>query len=89
MAFAENRAAFFADFGVDALIGGASVRGLFSAPYAESFGMGGTAPVFEAETARVANVARGAVITIAGTNYHVAEIRPDGTGMTALILETE
>lgn len=71
-----------------ASIGGAEIPGLFRSPYAESFGLAaGSAPVFRCASADVASVAQDAAATINGTAYTVAEIKPDGTGMTLLILE--
>lgn len=50
-------------------------------------GMTGTQPVAMAKTANVVDVAVGCAITISGTDYKVAELQPDGTGMTTLTLE--
>lgn len=86
MAFTENPLAFFGDFGVDATLDGAVVRGLFLQPYAEAFGyVGGSRPSFMLDAAQP--VTARSSITIASTPYEVAEIQSDGTAISVLILE--
>jgi len=86
MAFAESRAAFFADFGVTATVGGVAVPAIFDAPYADALGVAGTSPVLTIDSSSV-TPAYGAAVSVAGASYTVAEIHPDGTGMTRLVLE--
>lgn len=87
MAFLDT-SAFFADFGVTATVGGASVRGDFNAAHEVAFGLvGGPRPVFLAATTDVSSATRGTAVVISGTSYTVAEVQPDGTGMTLLILD--
>lgn len=87
MAFLDTTA-FFADFGLTATVGGASVRGMFDAAYQEAFGLvGGSRPVFKAATADVSSASRGTAVVISGTSYTVGEVQPDGTGMTLLVLD--
>lgn len=86
MAFVEDRRAFFTDFGVPAVVGGVALTGIFDAAYADALGIGGSAPVLTIDT-DATTPAYGAAVTVAGVSYTVAEIQPDGTGMTRLLLE--
>lgn len=46
-------------------------------------------PVVTVETSKVPSVANGDVVAIAGTNYNVVGVRPDGTGISELVLEAQ
>jgi hypothetical protein len=73
-----------ADFG-----GGVVVAGVFDSAYADAFGLvGGAVPVFQCAAAAVSAVAVGAAVTINAVSYTVAEIEPDGAGMTRLRLKS-
>lgn len=88
MAFAETFSGYFADFGVNATIGAATVRGIFDAAYSEGFGMvGGSQPVFRCATAEVSSVVEGTDITINSVAYTARAVEPDGTGITLIRLE--
>lgn len=87
MAFVESMPCFFVDFGVTATIGAASVSGIFDTPSAEMFGIGGSDPTFTCATADVVSIAAGQAVTIAGTDYTVTAVKPDGTGLTVLHLD--
>jgi len=88
MAFVEDRTPFFADFGIDATVGAGTVRGIFDNAYQDAFSLvPGTAPVFMCASADVSSVDVGDSITINATAYSVTEVRPDGTGMTVLVLQ--
>lgn len=88
MAFVESFAPFFADFGVNATLNGAPVRGVFDAAPAEAFGLvSGFRPVFILPTASAA--AQGQTLVIEATAYTVAEVAADGTGMDRLTLEKQ
>ncbi len=85
----ESLSLFFADFGVNATIGAATVRGIFDAAFAESLGfVGGASPQLLCASADVSSVVEGTAITISGLGYTVAEIHPDGTGVTVIKLES-
>lgn len=74
----------------EAVFGGGTegVPGHFVAPYAEAFGIvSGSAPTFTTETALLAGLARGDEIVIDEIAYVVGEVRPDGSGMSTVILE--
>lgn len=72
---------------VRALIGGRSVAGVFDNEYRNALGVADTLPMFSCLTSAVPNVARGSGVLINGTAWTVAEVQPDGTGMTRLMLK--
>lgn len=70
-----------------ATIGAASVDGVFDNDYLDPLGMEASAPSFVAESADLTGVVHGTTITIAGTAYTARNLRPDGTGLTRVVLE--
>ena len=70
-----------------ATIGAAQVEGIFDADYVSTFGMDGSSPAFQCQTADVSAVVRGTAITINSVNYKAVRKEPDGTGWTTVILE--
>lgn len=77
---------FFADFGVDAVVDGVNVVGIFDKAYQESFGIvSGDNPILVVSSNVAA--AEGDSVTINATSYTVAGVQPDGTGITILQLE--
>lgn len=96
MPFTEDLTPFFADFAVDATVGAATVSVIFDRAHLElmsgmSGGIGGTEPLALAQTADVTanSITRNTAIVIGGTTYYVTDLRPDGTGLTLLVLSTE
>ena len=92
MAFTEDLSIFFADFGVDATLAAAPVRGIFDDDYVDSGlgarGMAGSGPAFTLASAQVPASPYGAALVVPGHgNYSVVEHRPDGTGLSVLLLE--
>lgn len=88
MAFTEEIAGYFADFGVDAVVGGVTVRCIFDNSFLDTLGIvAGTQPMVLAKSADVSAISVGAAVTIASVIYAVAEIQPDGTGLTRLMLK--
>lgn len=87
MAFAESFAPYFADFGVDATLAGAPVRGIFDNGYSEAFAgmVAGSGPVFHLPSSVA--VTRGNSLVIGAATYSVVGIEPDGQGLTILRLE--
>lgn len=89
--FAENLNTFFADFGVDATLGGQTVRGVFDNASALGnvglVGMAGTQPVFTLPTASIVGEPVGQTLVVSAVLYYVAVHEPDGTGMSRLLLE--
>lgn len=76
------------DFGVDATLDGAAVRGLLDKEPVISLGVvGGNNPQFRLASTSVAGDPRGKVLAIAATNYTVRDWADDGHGITVLELE--
>lgn len=82
-------AAFFNpdEFGQVATIDGVAVPCLFQNGYQERLGMAGTSPHLVCQAALVSAVQRGTPVVVAGVQYVVAELRPDGTGLATVQLE--
>ena len=95
MAWTEDLTPFIdtASFAVAATIGGLPVNGIFDSATSFAAGYDGSVetlrPVFVCRTVDVAGLAHGADAVINSVNYKVRGIRPDGTGMTLLILEAQ
>lgn len=91
MSFEEDLSEFLdaGDFAVSAIIGAASVEGIFDRQYVEVNGMESYRPTFLCAAADVAAIARGAAINVEGAAFELAEQQPDGTGMVLLILEAQ
>lgn len=83
---------FMNDFGADATVGSATVRGLFAAPYQQIAMFDGavenSAPTFTLKSSDVADnsIDHGTTIIIDNAYYAVSGIQTDGTGLTILIL---
>lgn len=88
MAFAEDLAPFFADFAATSCtVGGVATSAIFSNQSADALGVAGTQPFLTVKSADVSTTARGTAVVVNGTNYTVALIEHDGTGMARVILE--
>jgi hypothetical protein len=73
----------------DATIGLATVAVIFDNAFADPLGIvADTRPVAHAKSADVSTVAVGNTVVINAVTYTVAEIHPDGTGITQLVLKT-
>lgn len=81
----DDSAIYFSDFGVDAVVGGVSTRGIFERAYGDALGVGGTRPALQVVESLVAP--RGTSVVIGADTYTVALRQPDGTGFQWLILE--
>lgn len=88
MPLTEDLSVFSADFGVDATLDGAAVRGIFDAPAAVTVGNGAAAvePQFQLPTSSVPASPFGKTLTVPQGTYTVREHLPDGTGMSLLLL---
>jgi len=75
------------EFADEATIGGETVNGIFDNEHTEVLDVSGTHPAFTCKTSDVSGVSQGDTVTINGTGYRVVSIKPDGTGMTTLVLE--
>lgn len=82
----EEFAPFLADFGELVTIASRSVRAIFDAPYADALGVVGITPQLTCASVDVAGVVRGSAAIVRGVAYTVAEVQPDGTGVTVLVL---
>lgn len=90
MAFTEDIAPYFADFGTPATLDGAAVRGVFDGPSSVVLGgVGTTAPRYTLSSAAAAAATQASVLVMAGTTYRVRDMLPDGTGLTELSLERQ
>lgn len=88
MAFTAETAPFFTDFAAaSCTIGGVAVSAIFSNRSADVLDVAGTQPYLTVESSVVASTARGTAVVVNGTNYTVAKLEPDGTGLTRVILE--
>lgn len=90
MSFVENLVPFFTEFGDDGTLSGAPVRVLYDAPYYEA-GMGAAGmlaldPSVKIASASVPGAIFGATLVIPQGTFKVRESRPDGTGVTTLLL---
>lgn len=71
-----------------ATIGAVSFDVIFRNSYGEALGfIGGGSPQIACASARVSGVAKNTAVSVDGVAYLVAEIDPDGTGITVLKLE--
>ena len=90
MAFAEELAPFFADFGDDATLAGVAVRVIFDGPGAQLAGLSVETPVVQIASASVPAAYQGASLVIStgrgAGSYKVREHTPDGTGLSLLAL---
>lgn len=79
------------EFATAVTVGGISVNAIFDNDYIPvDLGNGvqveSVGPAILCATADVSGVAQGAAVVVNGTNYTVAEVQPDGTGLTTLRL---
>lgn len=90
MAFLEDLTPFFstAEFADLANIGGAEVRVIFEAPFADPFGpaVDTTQPQCWAPTASVQHAHQGTAVVIGAAAYTVERIEPNGTGISRITL---
>lgn len=88
MALDEDFAEFMADFGVSAKVGTTFVTGIFDNAEADTFGMvANTRSVLTVATEDIPAAAVGTTVVVNGTTYTIAELQPDGTGITRLMLK--
>jgi hypothetical protein len=83
----RDRLAYLTAFGEQVTINGQPVWAVADNAYVNVLDLAaGTRPQLIARSSDVAAVVTGAGVVMQGTAYSVAEIQPDGTGMTTLIL---
>ena len=89
MAFAEDFAPYFADFGEDGTLAGVDVRVIFDARTDQQFvgaGALSAVPQVQIATASVPAAVEGAALEIPQGSYTVREHIADGTGLSTLLL---
>lgn len=77
------------EFAMDAAtVGAATVYGLFENEYIDVLDVAGTVPAFACRSSDVTanSIARGTSITINSTAYTVRNLKPNGSGITVLLL---
>lgn len=67
--------------------GGASFSVIFDSNYVDALGISTNQPAAVCADADCAGLTLGSVISIRGATYTVREPKPDGTGLTTLLLE--
>ena len=67
---------------------GGTVVGIFDNVYSEDLSVAASLPMFECRTSDVSALAVGTAVTVNSTSYTIANKKPDGSGVTQLILET-
>ncbi len=74
-----------------ATIGGSSFDVIFDDDYDEDFAIEASDPQFLCVSADLttAGGTHGSTVTISGTNYTIINLRPDGTGLTRVVLEEQ
>jgi hypothetical protein len=88
MEFIEDLSEFMADFSVLARVGSSVVSGIFDAAEADTFGLvANIKPVLTVASKDVPTAAVGTAVVIGTTAYTIAELQPDGTGITRLMLK--
>lgn len=89
MAFVEDLAPLFADFGEAGTLAGAPVRVIFDEPTDDQFGQAGvlnSVPQVQIATASVPAGVQGATLVLTRGTFTVREHVPDGTGLSLLML---
>lgn len=86
---ADEAATLFADFGITALMSGVPIRGIFDNSTASGLSsmMLGSNPTFTCTAAAAGSDARSKTLAVAGVNYTIREVKPDGTGFVLMELE--
>jgi hypothetical protein len=78
-----------AHFGVTVQIGGADVNAIFDGGWAEALGVPGARPALTCRSSDIAGVARGTAVVVPGHgNFVFIEDRPDGSGISRVMLES-
>lgn len=93
-AFVENFSAFFHDqtpgYTAAVLVIGTATStagAIFDSAFEAALGVAGTAPSLLVPSADIVGLVRGGAVTVAGTAYTVADLQPDGTGLTRVVLD--
>ena len=93
MAMTEDLSAFFdtEEFADEATIttdtDTLSVNGIYDSAYEEVFGSNGSSPTFLCVEVDVILAKKGDAVTVKSKDFRIASMKPDGIGLTALMLE--
>lgn len=89
MPFVEDLGAFMRvqDFAEQVTIGGVSVAAIYDNQYISALDVSGTQPTLTFRTADVPAVVVGSPVVVRAINFTVAELQPDGTGITVALLQ--
>jgi high-affinity K+ transport system ATPase subunit B len=82
-----DRLAMLQALGEEITVGGTAVWAIVDNEYVEALSVTGTQPVATCRSSDVTGVTRATTVVRGGVTYRVANIEPDGTGMTLLRLE--
>jgi hypothetical protein len=87
--FTEPLNEFFStdDFAETAVSGATTVYGIFENAYSEDLSSQGTLPIFTCTTTNANLFSVNDILTVSGTNYYLRVKKPDGAGVTVLVLE--
>lgn len=86
--FAAHTSRIIDRLGESVQVDGWCVHGVFSNGSGNSFDLvAGTQPNLLVKSADVPDIVRGAGVVVGDDRYTITDIKPDGTGMTRLILE--
>jgi len=87
--FREDLSAFFSlgDFAETVSVDGRFFSAIFDATYIDPLGTTSARSMLTCRDEDIRGVVRGAPAVVRGLNYIVRGIEPDGTGVTALMLE--
>lgn len=83
----DDRLSMLEDFGVTAEVNGRTFVVILDNQHDNDFGISTTVPVAIARTSDVKDISRNTKIYVDNTQYTVAEIQPDGQGMTYMPLQ--
>lgn len=83
----DDRLAVLDDFGVEVVVNGKTFIAILDNEWEDSNGMSVQVPVLTARTIDFENEDRGDTVSIGNTDYTIAEQRPDGQGITYVILQ--
>ena len=83
----DDRMALLEDFGIIVEIAGKEITAVMDNGFEDALGTWVTVPVLTVRTSDVTDASRGDSLTIDNIAYTVAEIQPDGQGISNLVLQ--
>ena len=88
-----DRNVFFGtgEFGIVVTVGANTFNALFNNEFNEELEVGSEAAVLVTKSSEIAaySIALGTSLTVVAETYLVRELRPDGTGLTSLVIEKQ